>query len=95
MGLTSGEVLDIVNIIYYIPALAVSVYVAIRHGFRRSNGWLYILALDVTRIVGSTLGILAVQKKNSTLAQIAAVLSSVGLSVLIHAIVGLLRRVYV
>lgn len=92
MGLTAGEVLDVVNIAYYVPALLVSVYVAHRHGFRRSNGWLYILVLDIVRIVGSSLGISAIQKKNSTLAEIAAILSSVGLSVLIHALAGLLRR---
>ena len=95
MGLTSGEILDAIEIVYFIPALAAASFVAFRHGFRKSNGWLYLLPLAIFRIVGSILGILATKNKNKTEAEIAAILSSVGLSMLIQAGLGVLRRLLV
>ncbi|KAL9058704.1 MAG: hypothetical protein Q9162_001572 [Coniocarpon cinnabarinum] len=93
MGLTSGEILDVINIAYYGPALFISIFVASRHGFRRSNGWLYLVPLALVRIVGSSLGIVATSTHKKTESEIAAILSSVGLTVLIQALVGFLRRI--
>ena len=92
MGLTSGEILDVVIICYYVPALALSIFISLRQGLRRSNGWLYILALALVRIVGSILGIAATKDQNKTLAIVASIFSSVGLSMLIQCNIGLLRR---
>lgn len=92
MGLTSGQILDVVEIVYYVPALIVCGYVAFRHGFRAANGWLYLLPLALFRIVGPILGILAEDSRNKTEAEVAAILSSAGLSLIVKAMVGLLRR---
>ena len=93
MGLTSRETLDVINVIFYVPVLALSIFLAKKHGYRASNGWLYILALALFRIVGCSLGIAAIQNGDSSLGIAAAILNADGLSVLIQTLDGLLRRI--
>lgn len=93
MTLPSGSRLAIAELVFYLPALALSVYVNIRHGFRRQLGWFYLILLSVIRLVGNSMEIAANSEKSINLFVGAAVLNGVGLSPLLLAMTALLRRV--
>ncbi|KAL8713901.1 MAG: hypothetical protein Q9220_002047 [cf. Caloplaca sp. 1 TL-2023] len=93
MTLPDTSRLAIAEIVFYIPTLALSILIVIRHGFKRQLGWIYLSILGVIRIVGNSMEISANQKHDNTLFIIAAVLNGVGLSPLLLAMVGLLQRV--
>ena len=85
--------LAIAELIFYIPALAISVMVALKHGFGRSAGWFFLVVLSVSRIAGGIAQLVAVNQPTNESAQIAAdVLSSIGFSTLLAAQIGLLKR---
>ncbi|KAL8952494.1 MAG: hypothetical protein Q9222_001597 [Ikaeria aurantiellina] len=93
MTLPDTSRLAIAEIVFYIPTLALSILIVIRHGFKRQLGWIYLSVLGVVRIVGNSMEISANQKHDNTLFIVAAVLNGVGLSPLLLAMVGLLQRV--
>ena len=92
---TEREAIDIAIIAIYIPSIVAAVFVSIRHGFVRQLGWVYLLIFCALRIAGGAVGILSVHNpKSISDAEWAAILSSVGLSPLLLASMGLLQRVY-
>ncbi|KZF21816.1 hypothetical protein L228DRAFT_269270 [Xylona heveae TC161] len=94
MTITTRGRLAIAEIVYYAPALVLAVIVMLRHGFRRQLGWIYLAILALVRIIGSSMQIASEQDPSNTgLITTAAILSSVGLSPLLLAMAGLLKRV--
>ena len=89
------EGLAIAEIVFYVPALCIAAFVAHRHGFKRQDGWIYLVILSLARIIGYGCGLAAQQQSNPSqdLIETATVLSSVGLSPLILAMLGMLSRV--
>ncbi|KAI9758854.1 MAG: hypothetical protein M1835_000510 [Candelina submexicana] len=87
-----GDV-SIVELIFYVPALALAVWIATRHGFGRSSGWLFLIILALIRIVGSSMELASDQSHNQSLTIGAAVLSNIGLNALILALLAILKRV--
>lgn len=47
----------------YVPVLIISLFVTFRHGFSRKGGWLSMVILSITRIVGASLHIAAEQTR--------------------------------
>ena len=85
--------LAIAELIFYVPALVMSIVVASKHGFGRSAGWYFLIILSVSRIAGQIAQLVAVNQPTNESAQVAAaVLSSVGFSTLLAAQIGLLKR---
>lgn len=85
--------LAIAEIIFYVPALIVSLIVGRKHGFGRSGGWYFLIVLSLVRIAGGIAELVFINNPTDTSAAIAAiVLSSIGLTTLLAAALAMLRR---
>jgi hypothetical protein len=94
----TSERLDIsyAEIGVYAPTLLLTLIIIFRLGFHRQLGWIYLSIFCVIRIAGSVFGILAHNNPTDTSdVEWAGILKSVGLSPLILATLGLLKRVSV
>jgi hypothetical protein len=83
---------SIAELIVYIPALCLAIYICSRHGFSRSSGWLYTLILCLVRIVGAICQLLTYHDKSTGLLKATLIIDSIGLSPLLLATLGLLSR---
>lgn len=92
MGLTHREDLDIVQLVYYGTATPLIAIVLYRHGFGRQLGWFYLAILSLLRIIGSATGIASAQNPTQGLIEASLICSSVGLSPLLLALLGVLAR---
>jgi hypothetical protein len=93
MGLSSRTILDIVELVYYGPALLLALWVIKKHGVGRQSGWIYLAILAVVRIVGTATGIAANSNPSRGLFETSAIAYSVGLSPLLLAWLGIIKRV--
>jgi hypothetical protein len=91
---STKEGIAIAEICVYVPVFILTVIVIFRHGFRRQAGWMYLAIFCVIRIAGAGFTISETQNPiNKTDIEWAAILDSVGLSPLLLATIGLLKRV--
>jgi hypothetical protein len=91
---STKEGIAIAEICVYVPVFILTVIVIFRHGFRRQAGWIYLAIFCVIRIAGAGFTISETQNPiNKTDIEWAAILDSVGLSPLLLATIGLLKRV--
>lgn len=90
--LNPRELLDIIEVVIYIPALIFSVVVTSRHGLRRSDGWIFLVILAVIRLIGGVTGVIGFYKQSTGLAITTIILNTIGLSPLLIAMLGILRR---
>ena len=88
-----SESLDIAEVVIYLPLLFFTFFVILRHGIHRQSGWIYLAIFCLIRIIGAALGI-AAEKKPSNVSDLewSAILSSIGISPLLLASLGLLKR---
>jgi hypothetical protein len=86
------ELLNIIEIVIYIPILIFSVVVASRHGFQRGEGWIFLVILALIRLLGGVIGIIGFFKVNIGIIVTTVILNSIGLSPLLLAMLGILRR---
>ncbi|KAI4141906.1 MAG: hypothetical protein L6R39_005137 [Caloplaca ligustica] len=93
MALPDGSRLAIAQLVFYLPALVLSIVVNLRHGFRRELGWFFLILVAVVRLIGNSMEIAGNSERNIRLLIGAAVLNGVGLSPLLLAMVALLKRV--
>lgn len=90
---TYRNAVSIAELVGYLPAAFVATYLAIRHGFRGSSGWLYLIAFSLARIIGPAMQLATIKSPdNISLYVGSAVLNVVGLSPLQLATIGLLTR---
>ncbi|MCJ1403599.1 hypothetical protein MMC11_006822 [Xylographa trunciseda] len=93
MGLTE-EIIAIVELCVYIPILPLALIVVFRHGWRKQLGWIYLAIFCLVRIAGGGFKIASVRNPdNSTDLEWSFILQSVGLSPLLMATMGLLKRI--
>ncbi|KAK6193000.1 kti12, chromatin associated [Pestalotiopsis sp. IQ-011] len=93
MGLTESNQVSIAELVIYLPALFVAIFLCVRHGFGRSSGWLYLIIFSLARIIGPSMQLATIsQPRNYSLYIGAATLQSIGLSPLILVELGLLSR---
>ena len=77
----------------YVPIFILMVIVVFRHGFQKQLGWIYLAVFCVVRIAGAGFKIESVHHPtNKTDTEWSAILQSVGLSPLLMASLGLLKR---
>jgi hypothetical protein len=87
-GIAIGEV------VVYSPALAIALLLAIRHGFNRSSGWLFLIIFALARIIGACFQLATINDPdNISLYVGAAILQTIGLSPLELTSLGLLSRI--
>ncbi|KAL8400233.1 hypothetical protein RB594_000571 [Gaeumannomyces avenae] len=92
--LTTHNRISIAEICVYTPSLAVAIVLAIRHGFKRSSGWLYLILFSVIRLLAASLQLATINNPDNTGLIVGAMsLQAAGLSPLILVAVGLLGRV--
>src|SRR5271154_5371645 len=93
MGLSSRTILNIVELVYYGPALLLTFLIINKHGMGRQSGWIYLAALAVVRIVGAATGIAANSDPSQGLIETSEIAYSIGLSPLFLAWLGVIKRV--
>ncbi|TCD68821.1 hypothetical protein EIP91_009688 [Steccherinum ochraceum] len=95
MGLDQRGRIAVAQLVIYIPFLAVSTLLVVRHGFNRRAGWLLLLITSIIRIVGSAIHIAEEQRSTPSIGLIATytTLEAAGLSPLLIATLGFLSTV--
>ena len=94
MTLTSRQLLDVVELAYYVIALPLSVFLVLKHGYGRHLGWMYLATLSLLRIIGAGTGIASVDHPSSKdLLETSIICESIGISPLLLASLGLVDRV--
>lgn len=82
----------VIELVVYIPALLIALYICRKHGFTRSSGWMYTLILCIVRIAGSICELLTLSNSSTSIIKTMIILDSIGLSPLLLATLGLLSR---
>ncbi|KAJ9655657.1 hypothetical protein H2198_005555 [Neophaeococcomyces mojaviensis] len=90
---TKSEIVDIIELIYFIPALPLTAYIAYKHGFSREAGWLLLVILSLVRIIGASTGIAATISPSNGLIECSFIMSSIGSTLLVAALTGIVNRV--
>ncbi|GAB1213054.1 hypothetical protein ATERTT37_002203 [Aspergillus terreus] len=85
--------LSILELIFYFPVIFVSLWMAFRHGFTRSAGWIFFTIFALLKVIGACCYLDTIQKPDSkNLYTTWAVCTSIGLGPLIQACISLLSR---
>jgi len=92
MQLTASGDISIVEIVVYLPLLVAAVAVCLRHGFKKAEGWIFLVALCVIRIAGAACNLVTFSNLSIGLFEAVAILNSVGVSPLLLATIGVLAR---
>ena len=92
----TSEVIAYAEICVYIPTFILTIIVVFRHGFQKQLGWIYLAIFCIVRVSGAGFKIESTHHPTSkTDAEWSAILQSVGLSPLLMASLGLLKRMSV
>lgn len=92
--ISNKEAVGIFELVVYIPLFAVSAYLFSRHGFFKQLAWLFLTLFCAVRAASGGLTIASAKNPTNIYDAIwAAILGSVGLSPLLLATMGLLKRV--
>ncbi|KAI0603301.1 hypothetical protein F4775DRAFT_533061 [Biscogniauxia sp. FL1348] len=93
MALTELNNISIAEIVVYTPALLGAIFLAVRHGFGRNAGWLYLIVFSVARILGAALQLATIaDPRNTSLYVGSATLQTIGLSPLLLVQLALIAR---
>lgn len=93
MTITYRNGVSIAEICVYVPALAVAVFLSIKHGFARSSGWFFLIVFCVARLIGPAMQLAEIgSPDDAALYEGSAILNNVGFSPLTLAALGLLSR---
>lgn len=96
MSLTIYNKISIIQLVFFLPALAIAVILAYRHGIRRSSGWVYLVILALMRIIGASMQLATISSPdNTSIATGSQILQNIGLSPLILVLLGLITRIYI
>jgi hypothetical protein len=91
---TASEGIAIAEICIYSPIFILTLITLFRHGIKRQSGWIYLAIFCLVRIAGALFEVETTKHpRDVTDAEWAAILQSVGLSPLLLASFGLLKRV--
>jgi len=83
----------ILQVIVYFPALFCAVMLCLRHGFKRSSGWVLLVTFSALRLAGAISQLVTINSPTNVHAITAAIIcDSIGLSPLTLLSVGLLAR---
>lgn len=92
--ISSSEILDIVEIVYFGPALLASAFVCVKHGFSRESGWLLLVILSLVRVIGASTGIAAVEDPtNTNLVICSLIMAGIGSTLMVATLTGIVNRI--
>ena len=93
--LPSNGILSAVEIAFFSPVLILSGFICARHGFKREQGWLYLVLLALLRLIGASCLLYAEVNNDSNRNLYVAyfVCNSVGTAPLLLAMMGFLKRI--
>lgn len=95
MTLTIYNKISILQLVFFVPSLAIAVILSYRHGLRRAAGWIYLVILSLMRIIGASMELATISSPdNVSLITGAQILQNIGLSPLILVLLGLITRIY-
>lgn len=83
---------SIAEVVIYTPSLIISLFICKHHGFRKSDGWVYLTIFCLARVIGAVCQLITYTSPSVGVRQAAMILSSIGLSPLLLANLGLVRR---
>lgn len=87
--------ISVAEIVVYIPALAIAIFLGTRHGFSKTNGWFNLIIFSLLRIIGAGLQLGELNNPtNISFYTGAAICQNVGFAPLLLATVGMLGRVW-
>ena len=93
MAIDERNAISIAIDVFYAPALLLAVFLCTRLGFRRSDGWLFLVIFSLARIIGASMELATINDPTNISLYIgSAVLQGIGLSPLLLATMGLLNR---
>jgi len=92
MHIDSRGWVAVVELVFFIPALILSLIACKKHGFSRSSGWMYTLILSIVRIAGAVCELLTFSDSSISLIKAMIIIDSIGLSPLLLATLGMLSR---
>ncbi|KAJ5771110.1 uncharacterized protein N7511_003161 [Penicillium nucicola] len=85
--------ISILEIIVYSPTLLLALWMAFHHGFKKSSGWYFFVVFSLARIIGAACYLATISAPSNINLYITwAVCTSLGISPLILACIGLLSR---
>ncbi|KAJ5642157.1 hypothetical protein N7490_006157 [Penicillium lividum] len=84
--------ISILQLIVYLPAIFVSIFLVARHGLRTSCGYIFLTIFTLLRIIGAGCDLATIASSSTSLYTTYAVTSSIGLTPLMMACSGLLSR---
>ena len=87
------DIVNVVELVVYVPTFFTALYVAYRHGISRSSGWVFLVFFALIRIVGAVAFLITLTNHAIGIYITAAICEGIGLSPLIMSSVGLLSRV--
>lgn len=94
MGLDSRSIVYIVQVIFFVPALLASIFVAFKQGMGRNALWIYLVLLSILRIVGGGTGVASQYYPDSQgVVETSVICSTVGLSPLLMGWLSVLGRI--
>ena len=88
--------LAIAEIVFFAPALILSLFIVFRHGFTRQMGWVYLVLLSLLRLVGSGALLYSQSNNDQSVALLTTIYitNAVGTAPLLLALLGFLARVH-
>lgn len=95
MILDSHADLSIAEIVFYAPALCLSVLICFRQGFTKNLGWFYLVTLSILRLIGSSTTLYIVTKNDLSvsLLETSAITNAIGTAPLLLVLLGFLERI--
>ena len=94
MALGYRQGVSIATLIFHVPALAVAIFLSIRHGLKKASGWRFMIVFTLARVLGSCLELATISQPNNQSLYIGyATLLNVALSPLMLVCFGLISRV--
>jgi hypothetical protein len=93
MALAYRAIISIVQLVFFVPAFGFGIVLALRHGFGKSSGWYFLMALSLLRTVGAVCEIIATKDYSVGVYTTAIICNSIGLAPLTLLCLGLLSRV--
>ncbi|KAG8406208.1 hypothetical protein J3459_019414 [Metarhizium acridum] len=89
------DVISVVGIPIYVVFLICAVLLSIKHGFKKSSGWRYLVVLAAARIIGFSLRLAIINDPANTSLWIGwMTVNGLGLGPLVLVLLGLLSRVF-
>lgn len=93
MSLAYHTIIAIVQLVFFVPGFGLAILLGLRHGFKKSAGWYFLIMFCLVRTVGAICEIIAEQAQSRNAFIAAVVCNSIGLAPLTLLCLGMLSRV--